>query len=64
MLRRALEVRRGCGTMLGMLGNAKRKLNRTGKDIRTLGEIGQKKNHEKWHQGFPGDHNGCLDDVK
>jgi hypothetical protein len=50
--------------MLGMLGNAKRKLNRTGKDIRTLGEIGQKKNHEKWHQGFPGDHNGCLDDVK
>jgi len=28
--------------MLGMLGNAKKKLNRT-KDIRTLGEIGQKK---------------------
>jgi len=41
MLGRALEVLRGCETMLGMLGNAKRKLNTTGKDIRTLGEIGQ-----------------------
>ncbi len=30
--------------MLGMLSDAKRKLNRIRKDIRTLGEIGQKKN--------------------
>ncbi len=32
-----------------MLSDAKRKLKRIGKDIRTLGEIGQKKNHEEWH---------------
>jgi hypothetical protein len=44
MLGRALEVLRGCETMLGMLSDAKRKLNRIRKDIRTLGEIGQKKN--------------------
>ncbi len=50
--------------MLGMLSNAKRKLNRIGKDIRILGEIKQKKNHEEWHQGFLGDDNGCLNDVK
>jgi hypothetical protein len=29
--------------MMGLLSNAKRKLNRIGKDIRRLGEIGQKK---------------------
>jgi len=46
MLGRALEVLRGCEIMLGMLINAKRKLNKIEKDIRTLGEIGQKQNHE------------------
>ncbi len=34
---------KGCQIILGVLGNARRKLNRTSKDIRTLGEIGQKK---------------------
>jgi hypothetical protein len=43
MLGTGLEVLRGCQTMLGMLSDAKRKLDRIRKDIRTLGEIGQKK---------------------
>jgi hypothetical protein len=43
MLGRTLEMLKGCQTMLGMLSDARRKLNRIRKDIRTLGEIGQKK---------------------
>ncbi len=38
--------------MLGMLGNAKRKLNRTKKDIRTLDEIGQKKTMRRGTRDF------------
>jgi hypothetical protein len=50
--------------MLEVLGNAQRKLDKIGKDIKTLGEIGQKKNQEEWHHGFPNDDNGYLYDVK
>jgi hypothetical protein len=38
--------------MLGMLSDAKRKLNRVRKDIRTLGEIGQKKTMRNGTKGF------------
>jgi hypothetical protein len=49
--------------MLGVLGNAKRKLDRIEKNIRHWVKSGQNKNHEEWHQGFPSDDNGCLDYV-
>ncbi len=43
MFRRALEVLKGCQTMFGVSGNAKRKLDKIGKDIRHWVKSSKKK---------------------